>query len=147
VSDDTGRAPALTFDHGAVSVPDLEAAITWYGEMLGFAVARRFALPGNGALAAMLVRGPLRMELFEPRNGEPLPEARRHPDRDVELHGNKHVAFQVEDLAATMRWFEAKGADIAMRVAGSFGSAIFVRDVAGNLIEFLSRPAAGETPS
>jgi catechol 2,3-dioxygenase-like lactoylglutathione lyase family enzyme len=120
--DDAGLAPALTFDHAAVSVPDLEAAIAWYGEMLGFTVARRFSLPGNGALAAMLVRGPLRMEVFEPRNGEPLPEARRHPDRDVELHGNKHVAFRVDDLAKTTRWFETKGAEIAMRVAGKFGS-------------------------
>jgi methylmalonyl-CoA/ethylmalonyl-CoA epimerase len=86
--------PPFCFDHAAASVPDLDAAIAWYGRVLGFTVARRFELPRGVARAAMLECGDLRVELFEPRRGEPLPEARRHPDIDVELHGNKHVAFR-----------------------------------------------------
>lgn len=135
------QPPALSFDHGAVSVPDIEETIAWYRDMLGFEVTRRFELPGNGTLGAMLVRGPLRMELFQPRKGTPLPDDRREPDRDVELHGNKHVAFRVDDLKAMDAWLAKKGADIALRVTAAFGSAIFVRDNAGNLIEFLSRPS------
>lgn len=131
--------PELSFDHGAVSVPDINAAIAWYGEVLGFSVTRRFQLPGSGALGAMLIRGSLRMELFQPSDGEPLPAARRDPDSDVQLHGNKHVAFRVADVDAAITWFEAKGAEIALRVAAPFGKAVFVRDNAGNLIEFLSR--------
>lgn len=133
------RSPDLVFDHGAVSVPDIDAAIAWYGEVLGFSVARRFQLPGSGALGAMLIRGPLRMELFQPRDGAPLPAARREPDSDVQLHGNKHVAFRVADVGAAIAWFEAKGAEIALRVAAPFGEAVFICDNAGNLIEFLAR--------
>ena len=40
-----GTAPAIAFDHGAASVPDLEAAIAWYEDLLGFEVERRFTHP------------------------------------------------------------------------------------------------------
>ena len=135
--------PTFAFDHAAVSVPDLEASIAWYGQMLGFRVLRHFELPHGTAKAAMLYRDGMRIELFEPRRFESLPEARRHPDTDVQLHGNKHVAFRVEDLGALETWFEARGADVALKVTQAFGSALFIRDNCGNLIEFLERPAKG----
>jgi catechol 2,3-dioxygenase-like lactoylglutathione lyase family enzyme len=34
--------PDFTFHHGGVSVPDLDAAIAWYGNVLGFELERRF---------------------------------------------------------------------------------------------------------
>ena len=135
------QVPQFRFDHGAVSVPDLEAAIAWYGSMLGFVVARKFALPPAKANCAMLVRGDMRIELFQPEEPTPLPDERRDPDSDVRLLGNKHFAFQTEGFDELVAWFEAQGADIAKRVSGSFGQAIFVRDVAGNLVEFVSRPS------
>lgn len=131
--------PDLAFDHGAVSVPDIDEAIAWYSKVLGFSVARRFQLPGSEVLGAILIRGSLRMELFQPRDGEPLPAARREPDSDLQVHGNKHTAFRVTDVDDAIAWFEAKGAEIALRVDAPFGTAVFVRDNAGNLIEFLAR--------
>jgi methylmalonyl-CoA/ethylmalonyl-CoA epimerase len=89
----------------------------------------------------MLVRGDMRIELFQPEEPTPLLDERRDPDSDVKLLGNKHFAFQTEGFDELVAWFEAKGADIAKRVSGSFGQAIFVRDVAGNLVEFVSRPS------
>jgi methylmalonyl-CoA/ethylmalonyl-CoA epimerase len=133
-------APPFRFDHSAVSVPDLEAAITWYQTMLGFKVSHRFELAVANASCAMLVRGDMRIELFQPEDGIALPDERREPDSDVKLHGNKHVAFQSENIDQLIQWFESRGADIAKRVSASFGTAVFVRDVAGNLIEFVSRP-------
>ena len=36
------------------------------------------------------------MEVFEALNAAPAAEDRRHPNRDVWTHGNKHVAFAVQ---------------------------------------------------
>ncbi len=140
------QVPDFRFDHGAVSVPDLEAAIEWYGSMLGFKVARRFALLPAKASCAMLVRGDMRIELLQPEDPVALPDERREPDSDLQLLGNKHVAFQTDAFDELVAWFEARGADIAKRASGSFGKAIFIRDVGGNLVEFVSCAAlAGDT--
>jgi catechol 2,3-dioxygenase-like lactoylglutathione lyase family enzyme len=130
----------FAFHHGGVSVPNLEAAIAWYGHVLGFDVEKRFHIEPAKATAAMIRKGALRMELFEVEGAAPLPEDRRMPIPDLKTHGNKHVAFQVADLSAFLTEMEAKGADIAFVVREKFGSGCFIRDCAGNLIEFVEEP-------
>jgi len=130
----------FTFHHGGVSVPDIEAAISWYGHVLGFEVEKQFYIAPAKAKAAMIRKGPLRFELFEAEGAAPLPEDRRHPPRDIQTHGNKHVAFRVEDLEAFLTEMEQKGADIAFVVRETFGKGCFIRDCAGNLIEFVEEP-------
>ena len=88
----------------------------------------------------MVRKGPLRFELFEVEGAAPLPEARRHPPSDLKTHGNKHVAFRVDDLEAFLVEMEEKGADIAFVVREAFGKGCFLRDCAGNLIEFVEEP-------
>jgi catechol 2,3-dioxygenase-like lactoylglutathione lyase family enzyme len=127
----------FAFHHGGVSVPSLEDAIAWYGRVLGFAVEKRFFIEAAQAKAAMIRKGPLRFELFEVEGAAPLPEDRRHPPADLKTHGNKHLAFRVDDLEAFLIEMEAKGADIAFVVREEFGSGCFIRDCAGNLIEFV----------
>ncbi len=127
----------FTFHHGGVSVPSLEDAIGWYGHVLGFAVEKRFFIEAANAKAAMIRKGPLRFELFEVEGAAPLPAERRHPPSDLKTHGNKHVAFRVDDLEAFLAEVEAKGADIAFVVREAFGKGCFLRDCAGNLIEFV----------
>jgi catechol 2,3-dioxygenase-like lactoylglutathione lyase family enzyme len=130
----------FTFHHGGVSVPDLDAAIAWYGDMLGFVEERRFAIPPARAKVAFIRKGPLRFELFEVEDAAPLPEDRRTPDADLRTHGNKHLAFRVDDLDAFLAEMEGKGADIAFVVRQAFGKGCFIRDCAGNLIEFVEEP-------
>ncbi len=132
--------PSFTFHHGGVSVPDLEEAIDWYENILGFEVEKRFRIDAGNADAAMVKRGPLRFEIFEVAGAAPLPEDRRHPPRDIKTHGNKHVAFRVENLSAFLSAVESKGADIAFVVNEKFGKGCFIRDCAGNLIEFVEEP-------
>ncbi|MDT7534563.1 VOC family protein [Sphingobium sp. SA2] len=132
----------FSFHHGGVSVPDLDAAIDWYARVLGFAVEKRFHIEAARAHAAMMRKGALRFELFEVEGAAPLPEERRHPPSDLKTHGNKHVAFQVDDLEAFLVEMEGKGADIAFVVLEAFGKGCFLRDVAGNLIEFVEEAAA-----
>jgi len=129
--------PEFTFHHGGVSVPDLDEAIDWYSQILGFEIERRFYIEPARAEAAMIRRGPLRFELFEAQGAAPLPEERRHPNSDLKTHGNKHVAFQVRDLEAFLQDMKSRGADIAFVVREKFGKGCFLRDCAGNLIEFV----------
>jgi catechol 2,3-dioxygenase-like lactoylglutathione lyase family enzyme len=127
----------FTFHHGGVSVPSLADAIDWYGRVLGFEVEKQFRIEPAKANAAMIRKGALRFELFEAEGAELLPEDRRMPIPDLKTHGNKHVAFQVADLDAFLAEMEGKGADIAFVVREEFGSGCFIRDCAGNLIEFV----------
>lgn len=127
----------FTFHHGGVSVPDLDAAIAWYGHVLGFTEERRFAIPPACARVAFIRKGPLRFELFEVDGAAPLPDDRRTPDADLRTHGNKHVAFRIDDLEAFLEEMTGKGADIAFVVRQAFGKGCFIRDCACNLIEFV----------
>jgi len=127
----------FTFHHGGVSVPDLEAAIEWYGRVLGFTLERRFLIAPAPAKVAMIRKGPLRFELFEVEGAAPLPADRRMPIPDLRTHGNKHLAFAVADLDVFLAEMETKGVDIAFVVREAFGSGCFIRDCAGNLIEFV----------
>lgn len=130
----------LKHHHGGVSVPDLEASITWHREVLGFEVESRFEIPPARARVAMLKRGPLRMEIFQVDGAQPLPEDRRVPDRDLQTHGTKHVCFAIQSVAEVEREFRAKGVDI-VSVGGLKGKPpnIFIRDNSGNLIEFIEQ--------
>ena len=130
----------FTFHHGGVSVPSLAEAIDWYGRVLGFEVEKRFYIEAARSHTAMLRKGPLRFEIFEVDGAAPLPEDRRHPPADLRTHGNKHVAFRVEDLEEFLSEMEQKQVDIAFVVREAFGKGCFIRDCAGNLIEFVEEP-------
>jgi catechol 2,3-dioxygenase-like lactoylglutathione lyase family enzyme len=141
--------PDFTFHHGGVSVPDIEAAIDWYGRVLGFELEKQFFIQAANAKSAFVRNGALRFELFEVEGAAPLPAGRRHPPSDLKTHGNKHLAFQIDDLDAFLAEMESKGADIAFVVREEFGSGCFIRDCAGNLIEFvedLHDGSAGDGP-
>ena len=127
----------FSFHHGGVSVPDIEQAIDWYGRVLGFDVEKRFYIAAARTKATMLRKGPLRIELFEPEDCLALPEDRR----DIQTHCNKHVAFRVNDLELFLAEMADKHVDIAFIVREGFGSGCFIRDPAGNLIEFVEEPA------
>ncbi len=132
--------PDFTFHHGGVSVPSLQEAIDWYNRVLGFEVETQFEIPPANAQVAMMRKGSLRMEIFEVEGAAPLPEARRMPIPDLQTHGNKHVAFRVDDLDTFLTNVESKGADVAFVVKEDFGKGCFIRDCAGNLIEFVEEP-------
>ncbi len=132
----------FTFHHGGVSIPSLDAAIDWYGRVLGFTVEKRFWIEAARSHTAMLRKGPLRFELFEVEGAAPLPEERRHPPSDLRTHGNKHLAFRVEDLEAFLTEMESKAVDVAFVVREAFGKGCFIRDCAGNLIEFVEEADA-----
>ncbi len=87
-----------------------------------------------------LLEHELRVELFEVLGAQGLPEERRQPNTDLRTHGNKHLAFAVQDADATAEVLKARGADIVFVGHFEFGSNVFIRDNAGNLIEFVQQP-------
>jgi catechol 2,3-dioxygenase-like lactoylglutathione lyase family enzyme len=133
----TLRMAEFSFHHGGVSVPSLDEAIEWYGRVLGFEIERQFYIAAARSRTAIVRKGALRFEIFEVEGALPLPDDRRDPTRDVATHGNKHVAFRIANLDAFLSEMAEKQADIALVVREAFGAGCFIRDCAGNLIEFV----------
>jgi methylmalonyl-CoA/ethylmalonyl-CoA epimerase len=130
----------LKHHHGGLSVPDLEASIAWFAKVLDFTVEKRFDIAAVPAKVAMLRRGELRVELFEVTGANALPAERREPNTDLKTHGNKHLAFAVQNVDAIASELKTRGADIVWVRRFEFGANIFIRDNAGNLIEFVEAP-------
>jgi len=131
-----------TFDlkphHCGISVPDLEAGIAWYRDMLGFSLKARMTLDAAGAKIAFIKHGDFQIELFEVAGAAPLPDDRRYPDLDLRTHGTKHIAFAVEDLNSVVDTLKERGVDIAKDVTiMPDGKNAFIRDNAGILIELM----------
>ena len=129
--------------HGGISVPELDAAIAWWRDVLGFEVERRFPIPTIPAQVVILKNGPLHIELFQVEGAKSLPDERREPDTDVYTHGNKHVSFAVESVREFAEQLKVRGADIVWVKEMEQGANIFIRDNAGNLVEFVesTKPA------
>jgi catechol 2,3-dioxygenase-like lactoylglutathione lyase family enzyme len=116
-------------------VDDVDAAVAFYSDQLGFAVDAR---PGPGF--AIVSRGPLHLLLSAP--GGPGGAAQAMPDGRVpEPGGWNRIQLEVEDLTAVVGKLREAGArfrnDI---VTGRGGSQILLEDPAGNPIE-LFQPA------
>jgi methylmalonyl-CoA/ethylmalonyl-CoA epimerase len=63
----------FTFHHGGVSVPSLDEALDWYGNVLGFELEKRFYIEAARSQTAMVRKGPLRFEIFEVEGAAPCP--------------------------------------------------------------------------
>jgi catechol 2,3-dioxygenase-like lactoylglutathione lyase family enzyme len=127
--------------HVGVSVPDLEASVDWYHRVLGFVPVRRLRIESIPADVAILKHGAMHIELFQAAGAKPLPAERREPDSDVRTHGNKHIAFAIADVEPFAAELRRRGADVVWVKHFEHGGAnIFIRDNAGNLIEFLQAP-------
>lgn len=129
-----------SFHHGGVSIPDLDEAITWYERVLGFEVERRFHIDVARSEVAMIRKGSVRFELCQTEGAATLPDGRRDPLTDLQTHGNKHVALCIDELDAFLDEMNSKQVDIALIIREEFGRGCYIRDLAGNLIEFVEVP-------
>lgn len=121
--------------HAGLSVPDLEASIKWYGEVLGFKVEKRMEIPPIGAKIAFLKRDDFRLEIFEMDGAKPMSEDRKVPNKDLLTHGWKHLSIEVPDAREALDKLKAAGVEIAMENVIDGVAMGFIRDNAGNLIE------------
>ncbi|MEQ8857956.1 MAG: VOC family protein [Pseudomonadales bacterium] len=130
--------------HVAISVPDLDRALAFYGDLLGFHVVQRadfdgdfpladraIGLPKVAARMAMLRAPNAHVELWEYRN--PPPEDRTARPCDF---GYPHMALQVRGMAEEYARLEAGGMTfVGEPVDFGTSSAIYGRDPFGNVIE------------
>jgi catechol 2,3-dioxygenase-like lactoylglutathione lyase family enzyme len=111
-------------------VDDVDAALSFYGEQLGFEEVMHPA-----PTFAMLSRGPLRLVLSAPGGGPGGGAAM--PDGTLpEPGGWNRFQIEVEDLEATVAELRRRGASFRNEiVTGVGGNQILVEDPAGNLVE------------
>ena len=105
--------------HLGVAVEDLDAALSTYERLFGAQVEHRATVEEQGVRAASLRIGDGRVELLEPL-GEDTPVGRFLAKRGPGMH---HVAFEVNDLPATLAELAGAGADLIDETprAGLFG--------------------------
>lgn len=118
----------MTDDYASVRyiVDDVDAAIGFYTELLGFTVLSHPAPP-----FADVVRGHLRVLL----SGPPSSGARATPPAESGP-GRNRIHLVVDDLDAQLARFRAAGATIRSEVVeGPGGRQFLVADPAGNLVE------------
>jgi glyoxylase I family protein len=130
--------------HVAISVPDLDRALAFYGDLLGFEVVQRSEFDRDMPLAdraiglaevaarmAMLRAPNAHVELWEYRN--PPPEDRTARPCD---YGYPHMALQVRGIAEEYERLKAGGMTfVGDPVDFGTSSAIYGRDPFGNVIE------------
>jgi catechol 2,3-dioxygenase-like lactoylglutathione lyase family enzyme len=111
-------------------VEDLEAAISFYREQLGFEVDMHPA-----PTFAMLSRGGLRLLLSvpseQPGGGQSMPDGLRQ-----QPGGWNRIQLEVSDLTAEVDRLRASGARFRTDIVrGIGGDQVLVEDPAGNLVE------------
>ena len=136
------------FHHFALVVPALDPAVAWYRDLLGFRPERRFGFTDAGVEIAHLVNDAgVRLELIQQAGAVAGPDAGRDVFAALETQGAKHVGFLVPDVDAAARELRDRGVEIVADVTAVPPAGVrnfWVRDVAGNLIEFnqwLDEPA------
>jgi glyoxylase I family protein len=143
--------------HVAVSVPDLDRALSFYRDLLGFECVsesewdgdfldgdRAIGLERTSARMAMLKAANLYIELWQYRH--PVPEDTTSRPCDF---GYPHIALQVRNIVEEHRRLQAGGMSfVGDPVDFGRSSAIYGRDPFGNVIELyeIRAPAAPQRP-
>ena len=100
---------AVGLDHVAIAVPDLEKAIDFYENQLGFEVLERRETQGTftGMVSAVIKAGPIVLVLVQ-GTSEESQVSRYVADYGA---GVQHIAFEVKDLEQVMARLQESGVD------------------------------------
>jgi methylmalonyl-CoA epimerase len=94
--------------HLGFAVNDLEEAVSTYGRLFGATLEHRDRLEQQGVEAAAVLVGDGRIELLAP-TGDDTPVGRFLARRGPGMH---HVAYEVDDVRATLDRLERSGAEL-----------------------------------
>ncbi len=140
----------LRIDHTALSVPDLEQALAFYCDLLGFEIEVKteweagntlndtvIGTPATAAKTALLAAGGTRIELFEYRNPVGAAQSARRPLWD---HGITHLCFNVADIQVEYARLRAAGIEFnSAPVRMGRWQFVYGRDPFGNVFELKQR--------
>lgn len=129
----------------ALSVRDVDQAVGWYQDHLGFERYKSMDLPDYGMRIAFLEHNGFKLELIEKQNSLPLKE--RLPDLEDEIfvHGYKKLAFCVQDVEALAARLKAAGVKFLFDVSEDETDPerrvkwCMVTDPDGNWIQFFQK--------
>jgi len=130
-----GKDFKLRPHHVAINVPDIDAAIAWYGDILGFAVEKRDFIRGFRGRNALLKLDDFRIELFQNERVVPRADDDASDPAGTEAIGFRQMAFVVDDRRGFTEMLKRKGVNITRELPD--GTALFVRDNSGNVLEFV----------
>jgi methylmalonyl-CoA/ethylmalonyl-CoA epimerase len=130
-------------EHVALAVADLDAAVEHYSSVWGLTVEHRERVEDQGVEEAMLPLGDLYLQLL----GATGPDTTVGKFLDKRGEGLHHIAYEVDDLEATLAELKAKGValiDEAPRKGGRGHMVAFVHPKGnhGLLVELIQRPGA-----
>ena len=96
-------------NHVAIAVPDLEAAVAQYRELLGASVSPPEAQPAHGVTTVFVTLPNTKIELLHPLGAESPIAAflERHP-----TGGIHHLCYEVDDILAARDRLLAEGARV-----------------------------------
>jgi methylmalonyl-CoA epimerase len=128
-------------DHVAIAVNDLEAAIAWYESVFGAVVVHREVVESDGVEEALVKVAESYVQLLTPTRDD-SPVAKYLAKSGEGLH---HVAYRVDNCAATLDAVKASGARVIDETPrpGSRGTTVaFVhpKSAFGTLIELVEEP-------
>jgi len=127
-------------EHVALAVTDLDAAVTHYSEVWGLEVSHRERVADQGVEEVMLRLGDSYLQLLGATEPE-TPVGRFLERRGEGLH---HIAYEVDDLPATLESLKAKGVEMIdeePRLGGRGHMVAFVHPKSnhGLLVELIQR--------
>ena len=121
--------------HVAINVPDIDAAVAWYGDVLGFAVEKRDFIRGFRGRNALLKRSDFRIELFQNEKSISKADDQASDPAGTLALGFRQLAFVVSDRRGFTEMLKRKGVNITRELPD--GTVLFVRDNSGNVLEFV----------
>lgn len=123
-----------TLHHTAIEVRDLDGAIGWYRDHLGFQFERRFELAYAGIAIAYMTSDALRIELLRRAEGEDASAATEG------FRPSMHICFAVDDIDAAAAELRRRGVEFAQEpklIEPAGVKNLWIRAFEGHLIEFL----------
>lgn len=99
---------SLRIYNASVSVPDLDRAIGWYRDVLGFREESRVRFSPQVEIA-MVEKNGFRIEFLKVADQRPYEPLVQDPPEHLRVLGIKNLVFRVDDLAAADAELKAKG--------------------------------------
>lgn len=127
----------LSLDHVAITVRDMDRAVAFYRDVLGFEVLGQLVLNDGTFKLVYLQAGAGRIELFAfAEEGRAVDPSLRNEDL-----GFKHVAFQIDDVDAVAARLQEHGVAFTVAPTDAPGGVrlAFFHDPDGNLLEIVDR--------